>query len=126
METHEAARLAAENMKTIFAYALHRVSNREDAEDLAGDIVVAVLENAHTLRCDDAFFGWFWAVAANTVKKFYRKKSRTVPVETEDIPEDEDAEDILLRKEETALLRRELSLLAGSTGNAQWRIISTA
>ena len=113
METHEAARLAAENMKTIFAYALHRVSNREDAEDLAGDIVVAVLENAHTLRCDDAFFGWFWAVAANTVKKFYRKKSRTVSVETEDIPEDEDAEDILLRKEETALLRRELSLLAG-------------
>ena len=36
-------------MKTIFAYALHRVSNREDAEDLAGDIVVAVLENAQIL-----------------------------------------------------------------------------
>lgn len=113
METQRAARLAAENMKTIFAYALQRVSNREDAEDLAGDIMVAVLENAHTLRCDDAFFGWFWSVAANTVKKYYRKKSRTVLMDTEELPADEDAEDILLRKEEITLLRRELSLLAG-------------
>lgn len=114
METEKAARLAAENMKTIFAYALQRVSNREDAEDLAGEILLAVLENAHTLRCDDAFFGWFWSVASNTVKKYYRQKSREVFAEwDESIPAEGDVADGLLCREEIMLLRRELSILAG-------------
>lgn len=39
MESEKVAALVQENMKTIFAYALSRVSNREDAEDLAGEIV---------------------------------------------------------------------------------------
>ncbi|MBQ8400846.1 MAG: sigma-70 family RNA polymerase sigma factor, partial [Clostridia bacterium] len=112
IDTHRATMLTAENMKTIFAYALHRVSDREDAEDLAGDIVVAVLENAHTLQNDDAFFGWFWSVAANTVKKYYRKKSRRVTAVVEDIPAEGDISDGLIGQEEVSLLRRELSLLA--------------
>ena len=35
MEQNQVAAFAEENMKTIYAYALSRVSNREDAEDLA-------------------------------------------------------------------------------------------
>ena len=112
MDRETAAAFAAENMKTIFAYALHRVSKREDAEDLAGDIIVAVLENAHTLQNKDAFFGWFWSVAANTVRKYYRKKSRALSAEVEDVPAADDISDGLIRQEEAALLRRELSLLA--------------
>ena len=114
MDVETAAAFAAENMKTIFAYALHRVSEREDAEDLAGDIVLAVLENAGKLKNDSAFHGWFWAVAANTVKKYYRKKSRmAVEITVEDTADDmEDMADMLILREETALLRRELALLA--------------
>lgn len=112
MDVETAAAFAAENMKTIFAYALHRVSDRADAEDLAGDIVVAVLENAETLKNDTAFHGWFWAVAANTVKKYYRKKSRITMEITETADDTPDMADMLIRREETALLRRELSFLA--------------
>ncbi len=114
MDVETAAAFAAENMKTIFAYALHRVSNREDAEDLAGDIVVAVLENAEKLQNDSAFHGWFWALAANTVKKYYRKKSRTVTQSAAEEPADDmaDMADTLILREETALLHRELALLA--------------
>ena len=50
MERSKAAALAAENMKTIFAYALNRVAHREDAEDLAGDILTAIIANAPSLR----------------------------------------------------------------------------
>ena len=114
MDRETAAAFAAEHMKTIFAYALHRVSDREDAEDLAGDIVVAVLENADQLKNDRAFHGWFWAIAANTVKKYYRKKNRrsaeSVGEETPD--EGTDPAEALILREETALLRRELALLA--------------
>ena len=114
MDRETAAAFAAEHMKTIFAYALHRVSDREDAEDLAGDIVVAVLENADQLKNDRAFHGWFWAVAANTVKKYYRKKNRH-PAEfavEEAADEGADPAEALILREETVLLRRELALLA--------------
>ncbi|MBQ9718219.1 MAG: sigma-70 family RNA polymerase sigma factor, partial [Clostridia bacterium] len=60
------AALTEANMKTIFAYALNRVSGKEEAEDLAGDIILAVLQSAPRLKNEDAFYGWFWAIAANT------------------------------------------------------------
>lgn len=114
MDRETAAAFAAEHMKTIFAYALHRVSDREDAEDLAGDIMVAVLENADQLKNDRAFHGWFWAIAANTVKKYYRKKNRRSAESAGEETPDEgtDPAEALILREETALLRRELALLA--------------
>ena len=50
MKQNQVSAFAEENMKTIYAYALSRVSNREDAEDLAGDILLALLSNASRLR----------------------------------------------------------------------------
>ena len=41
-----ASSFVEENLKTIFAYALSRVSNKEDAEDLTNDIVLAILQSA--------------------------------------------------------------------------------
>ncbi len=52
MEQNQVAAFAEENMKTIYAYALSRVSNREDAEDLAGDILLALLSSASRLRVE--------------------------------------------------------------------------
>ena len=76
---HGAGKVSAaveENMKTIFAYALSRVSHREDAEDLAGDIILAILKSAPKIRDDNAFFGYIWAIAANTYRKYLRGKGR--------------------------------------------------
>ena len=65
-----------ENLKTIFAYALSRVSNKEDAEDLTNDIVLAILQSADKLKTPEAFYGYVWGIAANTYRKFMRKKGR--------------------------------------------------
>lgn len=112
MDRERAACHMAENMKTIFAYALSRVQHKADAEDLAGDIIVAVLENCHTLRCDEAFFGWFWSIANHTVQKYYRRKQKDAVPLTEDIPDGaDDLATAVSHGEELALLRRELSLL---------------
>ncbi|MBE6563568.1 MAG: sigma-70 family RNA polymerase sigma factor [Ruminococcaceae bacterium] len=115
MTRERAAELVAENMKTIYAWALSRVSDKADAEDLAGDVMVAVIENAHRLRCDDAFFGWFWQIARNTYASFLNKRAKETTVDCDSIPEIADAEtpeETTVCKETTSALYRELALLA--------------
>ena len=87
----------------------------EDAEDLAGDIIAEVIERAASIRNDNSFYGFMWAVAKNLSSKYLRNKSkshyhmlddRIIPV-IENNPEHE-----IIANEELMLLRRELSLLA--------------
>lgn len=121
MEQNLIAAFAQENMKTIYAYALSRVSDKEDAEDLAGDILLALLSSASRLRDEDALYGFVWSVAGNTYKKFLRKKNRQAlnSLSQEDLEQLADPEDFTLeleleenRQEQLARLRRELSLLS--------------
>lgn len=76
MQTANVTQFIEENLKTIFAYALSRVSNKEDAEDLTNDIVVAMLQSADKLKTPEAFYGYVWGIAANTYRKFMRKRGR--------------------------------------------------
>lgn len=113
MEQEKIAALAEENMKTIFAYALSRVSHKEDAEDLAGDIILAILKSAPKIRDDNAFFGYIWAIAANTYKKYLYKKSRIHYEELdEEAVDDTDFVQDILQSENVFTLRRELALLS--------------
>lgn len=103
-----------ECMKDIFAFAVSRVYNKQDAEDLTNDIIVEVLSSADRLQNDDAFYGYLWSIAENTFKRYIRNKKR---IDTEyhadfvgvcwDTPESK-----LIENEELMLLRRELSLLS--------------
>lgn len=117
MEQEKVAALIEENIKTIYAYALARVSHKEEAEDLAGDIVLAILQSAYRIRDEQAFFGYIWAIADNTFKKYLRKKVRVSFTELEETQSDNTdfvegmVEDILVA-EKTQLLRRELALLS--------------
>jgi RNA polymerase sigma factor (sigma-70 family) len=102
-----------ENMKTIFAYALSRVSDKEDAEDLAGDIVIAILQSTPRLKEEKAFYGYVWAIAANTYKKFLHNKNRFHDAEmNENYASEEDLLDGVVQEEEFFSLRRELALLS--------------
>ena len=103
-----------DSMKDIFAFAASRVYNKQDAEDLTNDIIVEVLSSAERLQNDEAFYGYMWAIAENTFKRYIRNKKR---IETEyhtefvgvcwDTPENK-----VLENEELMILRRELSLLS--------------
>ncbi len=113
MEQEKISALVEENMKTIFAYALSQVSHKEDAEDLAGDIILAILKSAPKIRDDNAFFGYIWAIAANTYKKYLYKKSRCQYQEIdEEAADDQDFIQDILRNEQFCTLRRELALLS--------------
>nr|WP_278246204.1 sigma factor [Ruminiclostridium cellobioparum] len=42
----------------MFAFALKRTMNSEDAEDLSQDIVYEILHSSPSLRNPEAFHGW--------------------------------------------------------------------
>ncbi len=114
MDRIVASKLIEENLHTIFAWSMAKLYDKSEAEDLAQDIICAVLKAVPRLENDAAFFGFLWRVAENTLMARLRKK-RINEVELEEhfcgtyflTPEDE-----FIKSEEIQLLRRELSLLS--------------
>ena len=113
MTTQKAGELISENMRTLYLWSLHKTSDPYKAEDLCSDIILAVLKSAPNLKCDDAFFGFVWKVAANTYKHYLRKNLKHTSAELdEDIPDGSDIEDDICEKEQENTLRRELAFLS--------------
>jgi len=99
-----------ENMPNIFGWALSRVGDRHEAEDLAGDIMAAML------ACGDRAVGsrnaYLWRIAHNVYVSYLRKKRPTEALSETLIDDAPTAEEVLLETEQIRLLRRELSLLS--------------
>lgn len=117
MEQSRAAELISAEIKNIFAFAMSRLYDKTQAEDLSQEIIVNALASVERLKDDSAFYAYLWRIADFTFKSFIRKKS--VPtVEFDEgfvgayMPCEDSPEEALVRKEELALLRRELSLLS--------------
>ncbi len=114
MNRETAAQLLNENLKNIFAFSVSNLYDKQDAEDLTNDIIVAVLSSVDRLESDDAFYGFMWKIAENTLKKRIRKKNRPSEKCNSDFygvnwgtPEDS-----IIQNEDVMTLRRELSLLS--------------
>ena len=103
---------------TLFLYCTARTDNEADAEDLCGEIWLALYESLPHLREDAAFYGFFWSIAGNVVKCFYRKKQR-VRFDTlsdtlaETLADPDAAPDRYMEEPDADIfrLRRELALL---------------
>ena len=76
MKREIAAQLLCENLQNIFAFSISNLFDKQDAEDLTNDIIVAVLSSVDRLESDEAFYGFMWKIAENTLKKRIRKKNR--------------------------------------------------
>jgi len=109
-------KLIEENMKAIFGFALTRLGDVTEAEYLASDILYSLVRAAGNIRDDSRFYGFMWKIAENTYAEYLRKKYRSVgrSGELSDEPADDcvDALDMLIKEENLAMLRRELSLLS--------------
>lgn len=117
MEQEKIVTFLEENIKTIYTYALSRVNRKEEAEDLAGDIMLAILQDGHRVEREEAFFGYVWSIAANTYKKHLYKKNRVEfsCLEDADLKAEDFSADVvenLWQKEQNGKLQRELALLS--------------
>ena len=108
--------LIAENMKSIFGFALTRLGNVTEAEYLASDILYEIIRSAPKLKDEERFYGFMWKVAENVYMDYLRKKAknarRTAELDESIADESDSVLDEIAQKEELNLLRRELSLLS--------------
>lgn len=108
--------LITDNMKSIFGFALTRLGNVNEADDLASDILYEIIRSAHSLKDDTRFYSFMWKIAENTYVDYLRKKSKQARYSAELDENIADETDFtlekIIKKEELNLLRRELSLLS--------------
>lgn len=66
-------------IEPIFRFCCNRLSNRYDAEDLAGEIICHILDGMKKYRID-SFDAWVWRIAHNRYARFInaRKRERAV------------------------------------------------
>ncbi len=114
MKYTEVVQRLTNSMKDIFAFAVSRLYDKQDAEDLTNDIIVEVLSSAERLQNDDAFYGYMWSIAENTFKRYIRnKRIKEVEYHSDFLGVYWDTPEIkVLEDEQLMILRRELSLLS--------------
>lgn len=113
MDRDTASRLIEDNLHTIFAWSLSRLYDKTEAEDLAQDIICALLKSVSRIENDKAFYGYMWRVAENIFRSKIRRKRPVM--ESYDGYQGvyfTTPEDSLIESEQLQLLRRELSLLS--------------
>ena len=76
MEQQTLYRLISENIHKIYAWSFAKVYQKQDAEDLAGEIICDMLESGGRIKNDDAFFGYLWRLANHKLCGYIRRKQR--------------------------------------------------
>lgn len=125
MDVKHASELISHNLTSIYGFAFARLYDKDNVDDLAGEIVAEILGSAEKIRDDGAFWAFAWRVADNTFKKFIRRKNIIAQTEmqiSDDVGDmsvyvpSESFEDEMAEREEQDdelyRLRRELSLLS--------------
>ena len=116
MDRIKLEQLITENMKSIFGFALTRLGNVTEAEELASDILYAIIKSAKNLKNEERFYGFMWKIAENTYMDHLRKKSKHMSsfaeLDENMTDESDSVWNEILKTEDLRLLRRELSLLS--------------
>ncbi len=74
-------------MPVVYGYVMHRVSNREAAEDITSLTFEKALRNLRGLREGASFKGWLFRIARNTIIDYYRSRGRQQSSSLEEAPE---------------------------------------
>ncbi len=70
---------------SIYRYVAFKVGNASDAEDIAAEVFVRMIESIHRFKWKGhPFSSWLFRIAHNLVVDFYRKRSRKRMVSLED------------------------------------------
>lgn len=77
-----------EYIEPVYRFCANRLHNRQDAEDLAGEIMVHILSGVRKYRID-SLRAWVWRIAHNRYARFIDKQSHAL-----EQPSDDDFADI--------------------------------
>ena len=67
-------------VERVYGYAMNRTYSREEAEELAQEILYTAVRELPKLKDEEKFEPWLWGVAGNVTKSFrrYMGKQRTM------------------------------------------------
>lgn len=126
MNTQESLLFDGELMEATFLWCYRHVSNTHDAEDLSQEILLEAIIS-YRKACGKgeppaAFYPWFWGIAKNRLRLFYRSRKKQAVLLGETVGNLSDSEpcyfdlcdidEALIAEEERARLTFELSLLS--------------
>lgn len=126
MNTQESLLFDGELMEATFLWCYRHVSNAHDAEDLSQEILLEAIIS-YRKACGKgeppaAFYPWFWGIAKNRLRLFYRSRKKQAVLLGEtvgNLSDNEpcyfdlcDIDEALIAEEERARLTFELSLLS--------------
>ena len=74
MDRTIAAEMLEKQLPLIFSWSMAKMYDKNEAEDLAQDIVFRVLSSVDRLEKQEAFWAYVWKVAENTLRTRIRKK----------------------------------------------------
>ena len=115
--------LTKEYMQKLFYFCLKKTGNRNEAENLASDIILNILTSLDRGNIPVNFSAWVWQIARNRYSVWAAKKNlKTEWEQYEDISEyevadEETAEGKLIQQETIYLLRRELAYISSEFRN---------
>jgi RNA polymerase sigma-70 factor (ECF subfamily) len=70
-------RLYRRHYHAVFRYCVHRLFERQAAEDVTSDVFLKVVENIHCFRGNEhQFRNWLYRIATNAVNNYLRKTAR--------------------------------------------------
>ena len=71
------ARLYRRHYDPVFRYCVHRLFQRQTAEDITSEVFLSVVENLHRFKGTEPQFGnWLYKIATNAVNNYLRKTAR--------------------------------------------------
>lgn len=99
-------------IKRIYAYAARRTYTREEADELAQEILFTAVKAADTLRDESKFEAWLFGIADNVTKGFRRHAARLRAMYSYDAMESLSYEDAYFDGEEFELLREKIARMS--------------
>ena len=80
MNTHETALFDSELTEATYLWCYRRLCNTHDAEDLSQEILLEAIIS-YRKACEKgtppaAFYPWYWGVAQNRLRLFYRSRKK--------------------------------------------------
>lgn len=113
-------------INTIFSYSIKRTNNRDDAEDLAQDILAEIISSYKNIKNIQSYNSWIWSLANNTYKRWLKNHKKNQSVCINDMTANEIynftgynayMEYNVIKNDELNKLRREISILSDTYRN---------
>ena len=80
------AELYEQNFDRVYAFFAHRVTSRQEAEDLTAEVFHQALASIRSFKWQGApFISWLYGIAAHVLSAHRKQSASTRPVEEEDL-----------------------------------------